>query len=134
MAPVKAASQMCKILIYKPSLCGLWSQKGAGPAIVPDVLSGYARMSIFRTSLPHSGKSPSTTMTLLLKAFCQRLGQAFQARGMLQLGMLDGIVATLEENARKDRLRALYPTSTTFGSFADGPTATAMQPPTTHPR
>ncbi|MCP1215127.1 hypothetical protein NKW53_03450 [Acetobacter orientalis] len=91
-------------------------------------------MSIFRTSLPHSGKSPSTTMTLLLKAFCQRLGQAFQARGMLQLGMLDGIVATLEENARKDRLRALYPTSTTFGSFADGPTATAMQPPTTHPR
>ncbi|OUI99873.1 hypothetical protein [Acetobacter cibinongensis] len=86
-------------------------------------------MSIFRTSLPQSGKAPRPTVTFLLNAFCQRVAQAFTARGMLQLGMLEGIVATLEENARKDRLRALYPVSGTFGAFADGPTATAMTQP-----
>lgn len=91
-------------------------------------------MSIFRTSLPHSGKSPRPTVTILLKAAGQRFAQAFKARGMLQLGMLEGIVTTLEENARKDRLRALYPTSRSFGLFTDSPAATAMQPPTTPPR
>ncbi|GAN61117.1 hypothetical protein ACI01nite_09890 [Acetobacter cibinongensis] len=96
---------------------------------MPDAPPGYARMSIFRTSLPQSGKAPRPTVTFLLNAFCQRVAQAFTARGMLQLGMLEGIVATLEENARKDRLRALYPVSGTFGAFADGPTATAMTQP-----
>lgn len=119
---------MCKILIYKASLCGLWSRNGAGPAIVPDAPPGYAQMSIFRTSLPETGKSPRPSVTVLLKAFGQRLAQSFQAHGMLQVGMLEGVLTTIEENARKERLRALYPASYShFGVFAESPVATAMQ-------
>ncbi|MCI1437190.1 hypothetical protein [Acetobacter indonesiensis] len=90
-------------------------------------------MSIFRTSLPQSGTDTRLSVKVLLKAFVARLSEAFRARGMLQLGMLEGIVTTLDENARKDRLRALYPTTPQFGSFAATPTATAMQVPTEGP-
>ncbi|KGB26667.1 hypothetical protein AtDm6_0031 [Acetobacter tropicalis] len=48
--------------------------------------------------------------------------------------MLEGIVATLDENARKERLHALYPTSRVFGGFAEGPAATAMQQNPAQPR
>ncbi|ATJ89729.1 hypothetical protein HK16_19285 [Acetobacter senegalensis] len=91
-------------------------------------------MSIFRTSLPHSGKASRPSVTVLLKTFGKQFSQAFSARGMLQLGMLEGIVATLDENARRERLHALYPTSRVFGGFAEGPAATAMQQNPAQPR
>ncbi|OUI90620.1 hypothetical protein HK19_09500 [Acetobacter persici] len=104
----------------------IMERSGAGPAIVPDAPPGNARMSIFRTFLPQRCRT-------FFQILQNQISRSFSERGLLELGMLEGICTTLENKAQQERIRALYPASGLFGTFADADTATAMQQNPLHP-
>lgn len=83
-------------------------------------------MSIFRTFLPQRCRSFFQTLQ-------NQISRSFSERGLLELGMLEGICTTLENKAQQERIRALYPASGLFGAFAEADTATAMQQNPLHP-
>lgn len=84
-------------------------------------------MSIFRSLLPQPGKSFHLSLTNRIQTLRAQISRSFSERGLLELGMLEGICTTLENKAQRERIRALYPASGVFGAFAESETATAMQ-------
>ncbi|KXV68253.1 hypothetical protein AD951_12350 [Acetobacter malorum] len=102
-------------------------RSGAELAIVPDAPPGNARMSIFRSLLPQTCRSFHQSLQTRFQTLQSQISRSFSERGLLELGMLEGICTTLENKAQKERIRALYPAAGVFGVFAEGDTATAMQ-------
>lgn len=107
-------------------------RSGAGPVIVPDAPPGIAHMRLVRTLLLQTCKNLLPSLSLHLKTLQTRMARSFSERGLLELGMLEGICTTLENKAQQERIRALYPVSGVFGTFAEGETATAMQQTPAH--